>query len=848
MSQNPNKTRPPRRRRKLLTGVVTLALLGGAAAGAWFGATAAADAIEARTRIDMRTALTTAGQDWAEAEADGLRVTLRGTAPSEVARLRAIAAAGTVVQSGRIHDQIEVAAPARQAPPDFQVELLANDAGISLVGLVPATTDRDGAMGTLRAAGAPQVSDLLAVADHPAGTDWAAAFQFGLRAASIAPRSKISIQPGAVAVAAIASDPREKARIETELQRARPAEVQLSTDIRAPLPVISPFTLRLVMDDEGAHFDACAADSEAARARILAAAGAAGVAQPGCALGIGAPSGDWSAAAAAGINALAQLGAGTLTLSDLSVALSVPDAVPEAAFDEQVGRLEAALPDAFTLTALREAPPQTSTTPVEFSASRPRDGGTTTLRGRITDDHMREAVESLARARFGVIDSALRLDEAAPGGWTVRVVGALEALSALEGGRVVVTPDLVQVEGVSGSPEASDEVAARLGARLGPGARYALRIAYDRRLDPVLGLPDGETCVARMNAVLDGAEIRFAPNQTTITGDIEATLEALAGAMQNCEDFRIEIGGHTDSQGSEGWNQQLSDGRARAVLRAMTEAGIPVANLTALGYGESQPIATNETEAGREQNRRIEMRLIAPEPVGAEAPVPGALVTGVTEDVEDDATAGAIAQATATGEPGPSPQPEPQAGIEVGAAAPGEDEYATPRAADDPANAAMDEAAPDDTATDPAAQDMAQQDDAAQDAAPQDDTTPDAASQDTTAQDAAAQDATVRDQSATPGPSAQGNADSAPDSPTAADAATTPADSAADTGTAPATPTDGAETPAPGYDPAAPPPELGGPGDALMLDEVVSPDLPAGYIPVQTPDADTPRPAPRPAD
>ena len=68
------------------------------------------------------------------------------------------------------------------------------------------------------------------------------------------------------------------------------------------------------------------------------------------------------------------------------------------------------------------------------------------------------------------------------------------------------------------------------------------------------------------------------------------------------------MAGHTDSQGSENSNAELSRSRAQAVLAAMGEAGIDTARMTARGYGESEPVDSNDTEAGREANRRIEFR------------------------------------------------------------------------------------------------------------------------------------------------------------------------------------------------------------------------------------------------
>lgn len=628
----PRMAHPQRQARRGPVLVASLIALAAAAGLSFLGARAAADFIQTRSAQDLRAAL--ADYEWVEVSTDGLQVRLEGIAPDEVQRFRARARAETVVDAGRVIDRMQVAAAAELATPAFEIELLRNDRGVSIIGLVPATLDRAALVERLkRQTGVAQVSDLMESADYPVPEAWEDAFALGLRAAQLAKRAKISIAAGAVSVRAIADSPREKRDLEMALNRAKPASVTLTADITAPRPVIAPFTLRFVKDGAGARFDACAADTESARDRILEAGRAAGVpdAAP-CTLGLGAPSPRWADAAVPAIRAVEALGAGSVTISDTDVALLAPPEVAATAFDEAVGRLEAALPPAFTLAARHEKPGEVQAGPAEFSAM--VDAGGVSLRGRITDERMRDAVESLARARFGQVDSALRSDASVPEGWTLRAIAALEALDGLVRGEAKVTPELVRISGVSGSQTASDMAAARLAQRLGAGARYELAIRYDRRMDPLLGLPSGVECVDRLNAAMQQSEIGFEPNKSVIAGDPGPTLALLAETMKLCADFRIEIGGHTDSQGSEGFNAELSRARSQAVLAAMTEAGMDTRNMTAKGYGESRPIADNDSDAGREANRRIEFMLLADDPVVTEAPAPAELVKGVTDSPE----------------------------------------------------------------------------------------------------------------------------------------------------------------------------------------------------------------------
>ena len=172
-------------------------------------------------------------------------------------------------------------------------------------------------------------------------------------------------------------------------------------------------------------------------------------------------------------------------------------------------------------------------------------------------------------------------------------------------------------------------------------------------------------CVDALNATMRESQIGFEPNKSVIAGDPKPVLDRLAETMQDCDDYRIEVGGHTDAQGSEAVNAELSRGRAQAVLEAMTKDGIDTMNMTVKGYGASMPVADNDTDAGREANRRIEFTLLSETPVMVEAPKPAVKVTGVTDSAEvatQRVEQAAVAAATGATRPvlsGPAPEVTP---------------------------------------------------------------------------------------------------------------------------------------------------------------------------------------------
>lgn len=105
--------------------------------------------------------------------------------------------------------------------------------------------------------------------------------------------------------------------------------------------------------------------------------------------------------------------------------------------------------------------------------------------------------------------------------------------------------------------------------------------------------------------------IFFDLDKATLRPESTAELNRLIKLMADVPTLKIELSGHTDSQGSDTYNQTLSEKRAKAVVEYLTNAGVSANRLVSAGYGESQPIATNETSEGRQLNRRTEFKVLS---------------------------------------------------------------------------------------------------------------------------------------------------------------------------------------------------------------------------------------------
>ncbi len=612
----------------------------------------AVSGVEIRTEIGVRATLDDAAHEWAEVEADGLKVILAGTAADEATRFEVLSLVGKEVDSARIIDMMQIAPGADIVPPRFSVEILRNDSGISIIGLVPADTDREALAKKLSRIGdGGQVSDLLQVAHYPVPRGWKDAMGFAVVALNKLPRSKISVTAGQVVITAISDSLEAKQALQATLNRSAPPGLRLALDISAPRPVITPFTLRFLIDAQGGRFDACSADTAAASAQIMVAAHKAGLSgKATCTIGMGSPSPNWAKSAGLAIQALARLGQGSVTISDADITLVAELGTDAALFDRVVGELGTALPKVFALHAVlpQAAEPGQTTGPSEFTATLSPEG-LVQLRGRLNNENLRHMADSYARARFGseAVYTATRIVDGMPPDWPVRVLSGLEALSLLVNGALSVTPDTLTLSGISEREEASSEIAGLLADKLGNGGTFALDITYRKPPDPVDIKPTPEVCEIDLAAAQSVAKISFEPGSAKIAAGALDTMNTIAGILDKCGEIRLEIQGHTDSQGREVMNQQLSQARAQSVLNELRARRVLTSSYVAVGYGESQPIASNKTEDGREDNRRIEFRLIRPE---------------LVDEVETTLESTAQDMSSSTGKPAQADAAEPDAG------------------------------------------------------------------------------------------------------------------------------------------------------------------------------------------
>lgn len=606
--------------------LLSVASFAGAGALSLIAAGLTATTIEESSVSAVRHAFDDAGLQWADADADGLQVFIIGTAPSEADRFKALSTAGKIVDAARVIDQMNVIDTEGLKAPRFALEMLRNDAGVSMIGLIPEASDEETFLGKLKEKyGEDTVTDLVDSAKYPSPKGWDEALAFSLTALDLLPRSKISMEANRVQITAMVDSAQSKRTMESRLYRDVPPNLDLTLTISAPRPVITPYLVRFLIDENGkAQFDACSAENETDTATILEAAHAAGLPEGGsCREGLGAPTRRWAEGISMAMIALRDIGGGALTVTDGDMTIEGIPGKDQATFDRIIGELEAKLPPVFSLSATLPKKQDVFTSEAEFVATLAEDG-TVQMRGRINDELTKKTIGSFAQARFGVgkANMAARVDKELPASWSTRALAGIEALSYLKNGTMRMTSEMIDISGQTGDASASDKISALITEKLGESTKFSVNAEYLKKLDPVAALPSPEECEAQIASIIADHKINFEPSSAKLDAQAKSILDDIAEVLRSCGDIRLEIGGYTDSQGGEAMNKQLSQSRAEAVMAELRNRRISTSAYSAKGYGEDDPIATNDTEEGREANRRIEFKLIRSGGAAPKKPAP----------------------------------------------------------------------------------------------------------------------------------------------------------------------------------------------------------------------------------
>lgn len=250
--------------------------------------------------------------------------------------------------------------------------------------------------------------------------------------------------------------------------------------------------------------------------------------------------------------------------------------------------------------------------PFVWEAERRGDG--VLMRGHVPGVRVKEALAARARAAFsGEVTDQTTVAAGAPGGeWTAVAGDALDSLALLNRGEARLVDGLLVLIGDGGEP-AVEQLRARYSEGLAQPyqARFEVtvtgqRLGIEELGDLDLSSRDADTCQEAFARIMQRNVINFATGSAQIDPSSELLLSNLASVALRCDQFSIEVSGHTDNVGSPEVNATLSQARADAVKAYLRGLGVREQRLTAMGYGADRPRASNATREGQAANRRIE--------------------------------------------------------------------------------------------------------------------------------------------------------------------------------------------------------------------------------------------------
>jgi OOP family OmpA-OmpF porin len=295
------------------------------------------------------------------------------------------------------------------------------------------------------------------------------------------------------------------------------------------------------------------------------------------------------------LDQIGKLKDGKIALSDTKVSLS--GMARDLGGREAIAAALKNLPEGFSVASNEIKAP-----PYIFQAYKDPVAVTLTLTGYVPDNNVHGALAAAAQRKFfseKVVDN-LKASIGAPSGSLPRP--ALGALSRLSTGTLVVSDREVKLSGDAFYDAAAVQIRAGLGKDFPKDWQFKADISVKPAVAPV----DATVCQQLFSDLLAKGRIQFESGRAAIDPDSTGLLDRLIETASRCPNANIEIAGHTDGDGDEAFNQTLSEKRAQAVTDYLVKAGLPADRFTATGYGSAQPVAGNDTDEGKAQNRRID--------------------------------------------------------------------------------------------------------------------------------------------------------------------------------------------------------------------------------------------------
>ena len=554
---------------------------------------------------------------WAQVEVDGLQVTISGKALNERQRLKTIEVLETALLPSLITDRTSTQIPEYITKENLRLIIIKDNNNISLIGLVPNKSYRESIVSKISKY--PNVNISVGISNDEntkVPSAWLSDLKLVADSLSLFSQGRISINSEKINITILSSNNDETKKVKQDLSLKTQFKPNFLIDIVTPKTLISPYSFEYFIDENIGAISTCSVETLSDQKTVIALAEKFPLARiPNCEIGIGTPSLNWINTVQAAMSLLQEIGEGSIKFSDLEIKLLLKEKDPKIEILKLIEKFEQTLPKEFkfysTLNKSVSKKEAETKQPLEIKIAK-SSLNKINITGHLNTELEKQIIKSYAKAIFA--ESTINLNINLTKSTSINFVRistiAMEALKELYSGTLIVQKNKIKLIGRVSSEMSANKAQEHLKNMLAENNLIETDITFDKSLSPVILVMTPEDCVKNINEILKKEKIVFEPASTAIKGSSRLAIKKIATVVKKCEDVRMEIGGHTDSQGRKAMNLNLSQLRADAVKAALLSRKVLVKKLVPVGYGETLPIADNQTEEGREINRRIEFKLL----------------------------------------------------------------------------------------------------------------------------------------------------------------------------------------------------------------------------------------------
>ena len=554
---------------------------------------------------------------WAQVEVDGLQVTISGKALNESQRLKTIKFLQTALLPSLITDRTSIQIPVYITKENLRLIIIKDNNNISVIGLVPNKSYRESIVSKISRY--PNVKISVGINNDEntkVPSAWLSDLKLVADSLSLFSQGTISINSEKINITILSSNNDETKKLKQNLSQKTQLRPNFLVDIVTPKTLISPYSFEYFIDENIGAISTCSVETLSDQNTVVALAKKFPLALiPNCEIGIGTPSLNWINTVQAAMSLLQEIGEGSIKFSDLEIKLLLKKKDPKIEILKLIEKFEQTLPKEFkfysTLNKSISEKEAETKQPLEIKITK-SSLNKINITGHLNTELEKQIIKSYAKAIFA--ESTINLNINFTKSTSINFVRisaiAMEALKELYSGTLIVQKNKIKLTGRVSSEMSANKAQEYLKNMLAENNLIETDITFDKSLSPVILVMTPEDCVKNINEILKKEKIVFEPASTAIKGSSRLAIKKIATVVKKCENVRMEIGGHTDSQGRKAMNLNLSQLRADAVKAALLSRKVLVKKLVPVGYGETLPIADNQTEEGREINRRIEFKLL----------------------------------------------------------------------------------------------------------------------------------------------------------------------------------------------------------------------------------------------